>query len=114
MRLNLSPRALLLAFGALLLGGYILFEARFIIVGPHISVQEPLDGTRVSAAVVLLKGKADNITHISVDDRPIFIDEHGNFEEKVIVSPGLDTITIWARDRFGRETDKSLRIVYNK
>jgi hypothetical protein len=46
-----------------------------------------------------------------MNDRPIFLDEKGNFEEKFLAYPGSSTIIIKARDRFGRETEKVTKII---
>ncbi len=102
---------LFLAFLALAL--YSLFQARFIILGPDISVTSPLDEARVTTRVIDLVGNAQNISYISVNDRPIFISEKGDSNEKLIVENGLSIITIRAKDRFGRQTEKTIRVVYN-
>jgi hypothetical protein len=112
--IELTPRLVFFTLLFLIVGSYSLFEARFLILGPHITITEPQDGARVSQSVILTKGVAHNIAYISLNDRPIFVDQQGNFEEKVIMFPGLNTMTMRAKDRFGRETDKTIRIVYNK
>jgi len=93
---------------------YSLFQARFLILGPNIRITSPLDGARVESPVVELLGVASNISYISVNDRPIFVNEKGDFDEKLIVPVGLSIITMKAKDRFGRETEKVTRVVYNK
>jgi len=111
MKLNLTPRETL---GAVFLGFialYALFQARFIILGPQISISYPADGTTATSSVITVTGTARNTTFISLDDRPIFLDEHGNFSEKLVLPEGQSTIMMRARDRFGRETQTSTRIV---
>ncbi len=92
---------------------YILFQARFLILGPVITIDSPRDGDHVSSNVIIVKGKAQNISYISMNDRPIYIDSNGNWSEKFIAPEGLSIIKLSAKDRFGRETEKILRIVYN-
>lgn len=96
-----------------LLALYSLFQARYLLLGPVILIDSPRDGERVSENVIIVKGRAQNISYISFNDRPIYIDSEGNWSEKFIVSEGLNIIKVRARDRFGRETEKILRIVYN-
>jgi hypothetical protein len=93
---------------------YALFQARFIILGPTLSLISPLDGYVASSSLITVVGRARNATFISLDDRPIFLDEHGNFKETILAPKGLSTIIVKARDRFGRETEKTLRIVVNE
>ena len=111
--IEFTPRKILFLVLFLLLGSYSLFQARFLILGPNISIISPKDGARIDSPVVLVEGVAKNIAYISLDDRPIFIDPKGNFSEKLIAPSGLSIITMRARDRFGRQTEKTIRVVYN-
>ena len=111
MRLNLTPRETLAAAFLCLIALYALFQARFIILGPRISLTSPRDGQVATSSLVHIAGTARNVTFISLDDRPIFLDQDGNFDELFLVPPGQSTIMIRARDRFGRETEKTTRIV---
>ncbi len=110
---ELKPRFWTFFVLFILLVAYSLFQARFLIIGPHISVSSPTDGETVQSSVVNLVGSAQNISYISVDDRPIFVNEKGEFSEKLIAPEGLSIITLRAKDRFGRETQKQIRIIYN-
>lgn len=91
---------------------YALFQARNIILGPVIKIETPENGTSLDYSLVNIKGTAKNISLISMNDRQIFIDEHGEFSEKLLLSYGYNIITIKARDRFGRKTEKVLELVY--
>lgn len=98
----------------LILGIYVAFQAKNLILGPQISVSEPHDGATVGFNVVDIKGIARNISEIKLDDSPIFIDTKGVFAEKLIVPPGYSIIKLSAQDRFGRKKTTLLHIVYNK
>ncbi len=93
---------------------YALFQARYIILGPEVTISSPTDGSVLAESLVTVVGTAQNATFISLDDRPIFLDEHGNFRELLLAPKGLSTIIVKARDRFGRETEKTLRIIVNE
>lgn len=96
----------------LLLVGYILFNSQSFIIGPQILDVSPTSGSTLEMQRFTLSGKALRITEISLNDRPIFIDENGHFEEKLLVSPGLSIIKLHAKDRFGRETQQILKYVH--
>ncbi|MDB5266866.1 MAG: seg [Parcubacteria group bacterium] len=112
MRIEFTPKHIFFGFLFVLLVAYTLFQARFLILGPHLRVDTPIDGATTPTPVVRITGNAQNIAYISLNDRPIFIDAKGNFSEKLIAAPGLDIITLRARDRFGRSTEKEIRVVY--
>lgn len=98
---------------ALFIGGYSYFQARKLIGGPKIVIESPAQGSEVKESLIEIKGTASNIKDISLNDRPIFIDEQGHFSEKLMVPPGLDILTMKAQDRFGRKTQATLELYYN-
>jgi hypothetical protein len=97
----------------LLFIAYSLFQGRFVILGPSIHITSPKDGARLDTQVYTLTGVAKNIAYISLNDRQIFVDPEGNFSEKLIAARGLSIITVRARDRFGRQKEQTVRVVYN-
>ena len=113
MRLELTPKNSLWFVLFLLLVAYILFQGRFIILGPSIHITYPADGTRLDSQVYTVTGVATNIAYISLNDRQIFVDQKGNFSEKLIAPRGLSIIMVRARDRFGRQKEQTVRVVYN-
>jgi hypothetical protein len=110
--IDFSPRQILLGLFFVCIVLYSLFQGRFVILGPNIRIDTPKDGASVTAPVTI-SGHADNVAYISLDDRPIFTDDHGNWSEQLIASPGLSIITVRAKDRFGRQKVKTLEIVIN-
>lgn len=103
---------LVLAIFCLLIA-YSLYQARFIIIGPRIQVSNLSDGQVVNTPILEIEGEAKNVARISLNDRQIFTDAEGHWNEKLIVSPGMSIITLNAKDRFGREITKHLRIILN-
>ena len=100
---------ILLAF----LAGYALFEARFLMFGPQVTIQEPKDGFIAANPLITIRGRAKNAAWISLNGRQIFTDAKGNFSEKLIVSRGLSIMSVNVIDRFGREARETVRIIFN-
>jgi hypothetical protein len=90
-----------------------LFQARFLILGPRISIDTPKPESTVDAGVLVTSGVARNITHLSLNDRQIYTDTEGRFEEKLIAQKGINIIKLKALDRFGRESERFVRVVAN-
>ena len=109
-RLSFSSKQWLFIGFLLLIFLYSLFQARFLILGPQIKIIYPKNGTIVSTGLILVEGTAKNVSWISLDDRQIFTNEQGYWKEKLILSSGVSIITIKARDRFGRNSEKSVEI----
>jgi hypothetical protein len=112
-RINLSGKQWVFIGSVLVIGLYSLFQARFIILGPSIKVYSPSNGASLPSPVVTVTGKASNIAFISLNDNPIYVDKNGNWSEKLIAPTGLSIMTVRARDRFGRSTEKQIEVMVN-
>jgi hypothetical protein len=97
-----------------LLISYGIFNARCLIIGPTIEVFSPTKDTETTENTLTVKGKVENVAFISLNQKPIFVDKEGLFEEKLLLSPGSNIIEIKARDRFKKETLKILKIYYKQ
>jgi hypothetical protein len=96
----------------LLLIGYTSYEIQRLFSGPQIHISYPDNGSLISNSLITITGSTENIKDISFNDRKIFIDEKGNFNEKMLLSYGYNVIVIRANDKFGRETEKQLEIIH--
>lgn len=110
---NRLPRyaAVILFFAVIV--GYSLFQARFLILGPGVKITYPADGATIDNEIISLRGTARNAAWLTLNDKQIFTDEQGNWNEELLVSEGLSIMTVKVRDRFGRETEKKIRIYLN-
>ena len=112
-RINLSAKHGIFIGLFVLISAYALFQARFIIFGPTLQVYSPTNGELLTSPVVTVSGKAENIAFISLNDRPIYVDEQGNWSEKLIAPVGISTMTVKATDRLGRTTEKQIEVMVN-
>lgn len=112
---NFELRTLLKVLASLIVLGlilsYILFQARFLVAGPQIVIKDDLT-VQHNERTIYLSGTAQNITHLWLNDRQIYTDESGNFNEALVLENGYTIATLRARDRFGRETKIERPFVY--
>lgn len=102
---NFTQKSILRYIGVIFFGIIVIysaFQAKNLILGPQISISEPQNGSKVTFGIYTIRGIAKNISAISLNDSPIFVDEEGQFEEKLIAPPGYSIMKILAKDRFGR------------
>ncbi|MBR9703457.1 hypothetical protein GOV10_05430 [Candidatus Woesearchaeota archaeon] len=113
MRYNIQQiiRFSLISVAVLVLIGYGLFQLRGFLSGPRLIVNEPTNGD-VSEEETRVAGNAQNITHLSLNGKQIFIDETGDFEESLLLADGYNIISIVATDRFGRSKEKDLELTH--
>ena len=105
-------RISLLILITLIILGYGLFQARDLIKGPEVKIFTPENGESTTTPVIVVSGIASNITGISLDDRPIFIDKLGNFSEELLLQPGYNIMKVAAQDKFGRTKVKLIELNY--
>jgi hypothetical protein len=79
--------------------------------GPVIHVVEPLSGASVSSQTVSVRGQALRVSNLSLNGMPVSVDEQGNFDEQIIVFPGINKLTLSANDQFGRSTQTELDVL---
>lgn len=92
--------------------GYGIFEVWNYATGPKLTVTSPANGVAVSESLISIDGQGKNTSKITLNDRPIVVDEAGNFSEKILLSYGYNVLELKAEDRFGKKTMHELQIVY--
>ncbi len=102
-----------ISFIVLIIFGYSLFQAKNLIIGPTFTIETPQDGATLGNEVFTVKGVAHNVASITLNDSPIFIDEQGVFEEKLIAPLGYSIIELSVADRFGRRKTEYLHLIQN-
>lgn len=105
-------KVIIISIILLFIFGYTGYEIQKMVFGPRIEILSPKNGALASSSLIQILGIAKNITNISLNDRKIFIDEQGNFREDLLLSYGYNTLTIKASDKFGRNTEKIIEVIY--
>jgi len=75
-------------------------------IAPTLEVVKPMDGEKLNVEVVHVIGSTadEYFNKLLVNGKEATLDEEGNFDERVIVSEGENTIIIRATDLAGNET----------
>ncbi|MCI0566311.1 hypothetical protein L0Y46_03905 [bacterium] len=82
---------------------YSFYQAREYLRGPYIAITYPPNGSSSKNPLATIHGLAHNISYLTLNGSPIFTDEDGIFNERTILHPGYNRITLKARDRFDRQ-----------
>lgn len=104
-------RIVLISLFGLVIVGYSLFQAQKLLTGPVLDVYNPQNGTTYNQVLIEISGRAQNISYLNLDDRPIFTDKDGYFKEKLLLSPGYNIIKLDAIDKFKKYTEKKLELI---
>lgn len=95
----------------IVIGGYAYLKTKNLVEGPVIAVLSPTDGELVTSARVELSGVSKNVSRLTVNDRPIYVDESGRFSDTLVVPEGYTIITVIGTDRFGKSKREEIRVV---
>jgi hypothetical protein len=79
--------------------------------GPKLLITFPQDGYSTTSPLISVTGTAERAQFISLNDRPIYIDEQGNWKETLLLQPGYTIIKAFVRDRFGREQSSLIYVL---
>lgn len=91
---------------------YAYSQSKEYLAGPSIQIIEPLNGATLNEQVVIIRGIAKNISFISLNDAQIFVNDKGEFKEKLLLNNGYNIMKLSAKDRFGRAVEKKLELIY--
>ena len=92
--------------------GYAYLRTQDLLQGPQVFIFSPQSGDTVDEALVVIEGKTQNIGSITLNGKEIITDEKGNIREERLLIYGYNIFEIKARDKFGKETTKTLELVY--
>lgn len=96
LRIEFNPKFIVLSTLFLIIVGYALFQSRFIILGPQITITYPQDAERLLEPVFRMEGKAKNISWLTLNGNQIFTDEDGVWSERLAAKKGVSIMTVRA------------------
>lgn len=91
------------------------FELRKVVSGPAITLTcQSTNCERITTNqnVYTLSGATTNISDLHIGNRKIYTNTQGLFTEQLTLYPGLNSISIYAKDRFGKEVKKEISVYY--
>ena len=91
---------------------YAFFRSKDLIFGVKIKGVNLVDGAKMTERVIEVAGNARNATLLSLNDRPISIDEKGNFKETIILNLGYNIVSLKAKDEFGKSDEKNYQLMH--
>lgn len=92
------------------LGIFIYSRFNILTSGAQVVLNNVSDGMSIDGRVLHLEGNAKKASKITINNREITIDTEGDFKETLVFSPGLNTINIFAEDRYKSITEKIIHI----
>ena len=109
-----TPRMMIGSVAAICILGiafYLYREYRTFVSEPYLVLLEPSNGQSVSNDESVVVGKTDRDAKLFLNDQPIFVNESGEFRERVRLQPGVNTVTVKVVNRFGKERVETVSVL---
>jgi hypothetical protein len=97
---------------AVIIGIYTYSRSIDYFTGPSIVLTCPRSGATTTDPYVEIRGHAERIAKLRLNQRPIFTDDDGVFTESLLLMPGYNILTLEADDIFGRNIKENIELVY--
>jgi hypothetical protein len=104
-------RNLAIASGIGVFLGYILFYASNVTAPPRLTLSYPALDVTVYEAVVAVSGATDAEAEIRINGELTLTNGNGTFSAPVNLRPGVNTVTVTAKRRYGRERTEVRRVL---
>ena len=70
-------------------------------IPPGLEVSSPREGEKIGDEFVKVRGRAEKDCRVIVNDKPVYVDEKGDFVAVVYLSLGKNVITVQSQDKYG-------------
>lgn len=80
---------------------------------PSLKVFEPADNIVTKTSSLTVNGKTDPEASVLINGQVIFVDTSGNFNESVSLQGGMNTISVVARNKLGKEASVTKEVMVN-
>lgn len=87
---------------------YSIFRLTPLLLGPSILIISPANGSAVSTSTFEIVGVVKRAKEVQIENRPILIDENGNFRQNFVFVYPYTILNISATDSWGRTVTEQL------
>lgn len=106
----LTPKSLLVIVATvfvLIIVGYVAWQFSKLSAPPIINLSNQ-QRSDVTTSYVIVSGEVDSGSDVFINDSPILTTPEGSFSDKVLLSNGINQIKVSARNKFGKESTKTI------
>jgi transcriptional regulator with XRE-family HTH domain len=89
---------------------YLFWQVSSINRTPQLHISEPADQQIINSLSLKIVGQTDPGVNVQINGQEVFVDNQGKFSTDISLVPGPEEIKILAKNRFGKETNKSLKV----
>ncbi len=113
-RFIVTPKLLGMVLGGLILVlvvSYLLYQLNFLVKPPKLIIYEPAGNIFIEQNLTVIKGQTEPGSKLTINGQQINIDKDGNFEQRIDLNQGLNSIKIQSTTRFEKSTSVTREIL---
>jgi cytoskeletal protein RodZ len=106
-KINFTPKTIIVLvslFLGLLAAGYVANQINSVLAPPYLELNEPEDGAAIQGNSLVVAGQVEVGADVTINQQIVLTDRNGQFTESLVLSPGVNTIEVIARNKFDRES----------
>lgn len=106
-KINFTPKTIIVLvslFLGVLAVGYVANQINSVLAPPYLELTEPEDGSTVEGSTLVVAGQVELGADVTINQQIVLTDRNGQFTESLVLSPGVNTIEVVARNKFDRES----------
>jgi cytoskeletal protein RodZ len=115
--LRITPQIIvvtLVTFFLTLFLGYLIYQYRSFTGPPTLTLEKPAEGAVVKEKQIVVKGRTDSDTLVTINQQKTATDDEGTFESTLTLSPGINTITIESVKKNGKKRTITRTVSYEE
>ena len=109
----LAVRYLAVATFVLFVVGYLIFQIYGITTPPKLVIYSPIEGQLTNHTEISVQGNTDKECHLLANGQEIKVDENGGFNTTILLSDGVNTLTLSTTKKHGKTTTLTRHVVVN-
>ncbi|MBP6854631.1 MAG: hypothetical protein KBD26_00840 [Candidatus Pacebacteria bacterium] len=91
---------------------YAIFRLHDLIFGINIKVEGIENGMVVTDPNIQIDGNAKRASFVTLNGNEVFISKEGDFSEPIVLLPGENVVSLYVKDKFGKDTTEIYKVVY--
>lgn len=100
-----------LIIGSFLMLGYLGWQVKHIVEPPDMTLHNPPNGFVTTDSALVVQGQTNKEVFVTINGKQVANNGSGQFEERIDLSPGVNTITISAKRKYGKSTILTRHVV---
>ena len=112
----ITPKLLIISIigiATIVVGGYLFWQLIGLISPPKLIVTKPNSDQVISNSIFDISGHVDPGIQLYLDNSSLLVDMNGNFQDKLVLQPGLNRLEFKAKNKLGKTTTITRNILVN-